>query len=59
MPPVDGIRDDGKGPLFRTARGKAGALNGERMRRVDACRIIRRRVVEVDLKVALGCHIGP
>src|ERR1700741_1102392 len=38
-----GIRDDGKAPLFRSARGRTGELTSEPMHRVDAYRMIRRR----------------
>jgi site-specific recombinase XerD len=52
-----GIRDDGKGPLFRTARGRTGALTGELMHRIDAYRMIRRRAVEAGFKQKFGCHV--
>jgi site-specific recombinase XerD len=52
-----GIRDDGRGPLFRTARGKTGDLNGEPLNRVDAYRMIRRRTAEAGFKQKLGCHV--
>jgi site-specific recombinase XerD len=51
-----GIREDAKGPLFRTARGKTGELNGEPMHRIDAYRMIRRRTAEAGFKGRLGCH---
>jgi site-specific recombinase XerD len=52
-----GIRGDGKGPLFRTARGRTGALTLEPMHRVDAYRMIRRRAAEAGFKIRLGCHV--
>ena len=52
-----GIRDDGRGPLFRTARGKTGELTSELMHRVDAYRMIRRRTAEAGFKGKLGCHV--
>ena len=52
-----GIRDDGKGPLFRTARSRTGELTGEPMHRVDAYRVIHRHTVEVGFKQKLGCHV--
>ena len=52
-----GIRDDGKGPLFRTARGWTGELTAEPMHRVDAYRMIRRRTAEAGFKQKLGCHV--
>ena len=54
-----GIREDGKGPLFRTARGKTGELNGEPMHRVDAYRMVRRRAAEAGFRQKLGCHVFP
>ena len=38
-----GIRDDGKGPLFRSAVGRTGELTIKPMHRVDAYRMIQRR----------------
>jgi integrase len=52
-----GIRGDGKGPLFRTARGKTGGLTGGPMNRVDAYRMVRRRTVEGGFGIKLGCHV--
>src|SRR3954468_19126030 len=52
-----GIRDNGRGPLFRTARGRSGALPAEPMHRIDAYRMIRRRAVEAGFKQKLDCHV--
>jgi site-specific recombinase XerD len=52
-----GIRDDGKGPLFRSAIGKTGVLTATLMNRVDAYRMVRRRAAEAGFKVKLGCHV--
>src|SRR6202049_66462 len=52
-----GIRDDGKGPLFRSAIGKTGVLTATPMNRVDAYRMIRRRAAEAGFKQKLGCHV--
>jgi integrase/recombinase XerD len=52
-----GIRDDGKGPLFRSARGRTSTLTAEPMHRVDAYRMIRRRTAEAGFKQKLGCHV--
>jgi integrase len=52
-----GIRDDGKGPLFRSAIGKTGVLTATPMNRVDAYRMVRRRAAEAGFKVKLGCHV--
>jgi site-specific recombinase XerC len=38
-----GLGEDGKSPLFRSALGRTGLLNGEDMHRVDAYRMIQRR----------------
>ncbi|MBV9828306.1 MAG: tyrosine-type recombinase/integrase [Alphaproteobacteria bacterium] len=51
-----GIREDGRGPLFRSAVGKTGVLNARPMNRVDAYRMIRRRALEAGFQVKLGCH---
>jgi site-specific recombinase XerC len=52
-----GIRDDSRGPLFRSAIGKTGELNDKPMHRVDAYRMIRRRAAETGFEVKLGCHV--
>jgi site-specific recombinase XerD len=52
-----GIADDGRAPLFRTARGRTGELTGEPMHRIDAYRMIRRRAAEAGFKQKLGCHV--
>ena len=50
------LAGDDRGPLFRSARGRTGELNGEAMHRVDAWRMIQRRAGERGLKVKIGCH---
>jgi integrase len=52
-----GIRDDGKGPLFRPAIGKTGVLTATPMNHVGAYRMIHRRAAEAGSKVKLGCHV--
>jgi site-specific recombinase XerD len=52
-----GIRDESKGPLFRSAVGKTGVLTATLMNRVDAYRMIRRRAAEAGFKQKLGCHV--
>jgi hypothetical protein len=52
-----GIRDEAKGPLFRSATGKTGVLTATPMNRVDAYRMIRRRAAEAGFKQKLGCHV--
>ena len=51
-----GLRDDHKGPLFRSAAGRTGALTGNRMNRSDAWAMIQRRAAAIGLKVRVGCH---
>jgi integrase len=51
-----GIRDDKKGPLFRSARGRTGALTDHRMNRVDAWRMVQRRAAAAGLIVHVGNH---
>ena len=52
-----GIREDGKGYLFRSAIGKTGTLTDKPMNRVDAYRMVRRRTANAGFKVKLGCHV--
>ena len=52
-----GIRDSGKTPLFRSAAGRTGTLTGRPMHRVDAWRMIQRRVTEPGIAIRIGCHI--
>jgi site-specific recombinase XerD len=54
---VAGIRDDGKGPLFRSAIRRTGVLTMTPMNRVDAYRMVRRRAAEAGFKQKLGCHV--
>ena len=51
-----GHADQKKTPLFRTTRGRTGVLTAERMTRVDAWRMIRRRAHDAGLDVAVCCH---
>jgi integrase len=52
-----GLRGEGKGPLFRSAIGKIGALTDKPMSRVDAYRMVRRRTADAGFKNRLGCHV--
>jgi len=54
-----GIRDEAKGPLFRSAIRRTGVLTMTPMNRVDAYRMIRRRAAEAGFKNKLGCHVVP
>ena len=51
-----GIRGGDKSPLFRSAAGRTGALTDKAMNRVDAWRMIQRRVARLGMKVRIGCH---
>ena len=51
-----GIGDEAKSPLFRSAVGRTGELNGEPVHRIDAYRMIQRRAAELGMKVKIGCH---
>jgi integrase len=50
------IGEDGKSPLFRSALGRTGLLNGEAMHLIDAYRMIQRRADELGIRVKIGCH---
>jgi hypothetical protein len=49
-----GLGEDGKSPLFRSALGRTGLLNGEDMHRVDAYRMIQRHASELGMKVKMN-----
>ena len=51
-----GIREDKKGPLFRSANRRTGALTGNRMNRVDVWRMVQRRAAAAGLIVHVGNH---
>ncbi len=51
-----GIREDRKGPLFRSAAGRTGALTAAPMNRVDAWRMIQRRAAGLGMNIRIGCH---
>ncbi|WP_239002982.1 tyrosine-type recombinase/integrase [Rhodovastum atsumiense] len=51
-----GIAGENKSPLFRAAVGRTGALAATAMSRVDAWRMIQRRVAAMGLQVRIGCH---
>jgi integrase/recombinase XerD len=51
-----GLRDSGKGPLFRSAVWHSGTLTERAMHRVDAYRMIQRRAAALGLKVHINCH---
>jgi integrase/recombinase XerD len=51
-----GIADDRKGPLFRSAIGKTGALTGKPMSRTDVWYMVRRRASDARIETPIGCH---
>ena len=51
-----GIGEEGKGPLFRSAVGRTGALTETPMHRIDAWRMIQRRAAGFGARVRVGCH---
>jgi len=51
-----GIAADGKGYLFRTARGRSKELTDNPMSQADAYRMIRRRAAGVKILTKIGCH---
>ncbi|MBM4125639.1 MAG: integrase, partial [Nitrospira sp.] len=51
-----GIREESKSPLFRSAAGRTGSLNGSPMHRIDAYRMIQRRAADLGMKIKIGCH---
>ena len=50
-----GIADVRKGPLFRSAMGKIGALTGKPLLRGDVWRMVRRRAADAGIETAIGC----
>jgi integrase len=51
-----GLKEQRKTPLFRSARGRTGALTALGMDRVAVYRMIRRRAKAAGLEVAACCH---
>src|ERR1700760_1373279 len=51
-----GIRDGGQAPPFPPSAGRAGAMPGKPMNRVDAWRMIQRRAADLGTRVKIGCH---
>jgi site-specific recombinase XerD len=50
------IRDDKKGPLFRSAMGRKKKLSDNPMSRVDAWYMVRRRARDAGVEAAIGNH---
>lgn len=51
-----GIRDQPKSPLFRTARGRTSQLTANALTRVDAFRVVKRRVKAAGLLDRINNH---
>ena len=50
------IAEDKKGPLFRTVRGRTGVLTEERLDRVNAWQMVRRRARQAGILTPIGNH---
>ena len=50
------IGKDRKGPLFRSARGRTGALTENPLLQSDVWRMIRRRAAHAGIETEIGCH---
>jgi integrase/recombinase XerD len=51
-----GIDGSPNKPIFRSARGRTGLLGENRMHRVDALRMIKRRAKAAGIEAPIGCH---
>jgi integrase/recombinase XerD len=51
-----GIKDDKRGPLFRSALGRTKRLSDSPMSRVDAWYMVRRRAKDAGIEVPIGNH---
>jgi site-specific recombinase XerD len=51
-----GIAGEKKAPLFRSAVGKTGVLTGNRLHRLNALQMVKRRAGRVGLPAAVRCH---
>ncbi|MBB5061649.1 site-specific recombinase XerD [Granulicella aggregans] len=51
-----GIRQDGKGWLFRSAIGRTGKLTNRPVSRTDVWYMVQRRANSAQLETAIGCH---
>lgn len=51
-----GIKDDLKGPLFRTAQKRVRMLTKKPMSNVDAYKMVRRRAKDAGINAAIGNH---
>ena len=51
-----GIKEDMKGYLFRTAKGKTGAFTSNPLAQSNVYRMIRRRAMQAGIKTRIGNH---
>jgi integrase len=52
-----GIADERKAPLFRSAVGRSGLLSDQRLNRIDALRMVKRRALAVGIGIEhICCH---
>jgi integrase len=51
-----GVGGDRKGPLFRSAIARTGALTGKPVSRTDVQHMVRRRASDAGIERAMGCH---
>jgi integrase/recombinase XerD len=49
-------KQDRKGPLFRTIKGRTGELTANPLLQSDVWRMIRRRALAAGIKTEIGCH---
>jgi integrase len=54
--PPDNPKADGKGPLFRTSRGRTSGLSDKPMAQQDVYRMIGRRAVDAGVRTKICCH---
>ena len=50
------LEDDSKGFLFRSAKGRGGALSANPMSQADVYRMIGRRAAAASVDTRIGCH---
>ena len=50
------VRDDRKGPLFRTAIRKTRQLTDTPLSRIDVWKMVRRRARDARIETEIGCH---
>ena len=49
-------KQDRKGPLFRTVKGRTGELTANPLLQSDVWRMIRRRASQAGIETEIGCH---